>query len=124
MLTTCPSSLRPGGVDTPAPRAYSIELGIRSMRAHRSRQMFAVLLALVVASCAMSCASSPKKRDPRQPVMVRHEFTHPALGRSFRIVVYCDDAAAAARAEGVVIRRMAELEEILDDREDLRPGSE
>src|SRR5688572_11769704 len=53
--------------------------------------------------------------------LLRHEFTHPALRRDFRIVVYCDDRRAAANAEAIVIKRLAQLEEVFDES---RPSSE
>jgi thiamine biosynthesis lipoprotein len=101
------------------------------MIARRAHRTFTMLLALaLLAASGISCASSkPKKKGDLQDLpapngMVRHEFTHPALGQDFRIVVYCPDPAAGRRAEWVAIKRMAELEETFDDREDLRPFSQ
>src|SRR5215207_1554177 len=83
-----------------------------------------LLLALVLAPLAVSCAPKRSEQDTRQSAMPRYEFTHPALGQAFRVVVYCPDDAAAREAEAVVVRRLAELEEVFDDREDVRPTSE
>ena len=84
----------------------------------------ALLLALIVAPFAVSCAPKRAGEENRQPAMPRYEFTQPAFGQTFRVVVYCPDDEAAREAEAVVVRRLAELEEIFDDREDVRPTSE
>src|SRR5688572_15160603 len=83
-----------------------------------------LLAAVAVALLGGACAPKRAKVEDHQPGPVRYEFTHPALGERFRVVVYCPDDAAAAEAEAVVVRRLGELEEILDDREDVRPNSE
>ena len=52
---------------------------------------------------------------------VRYELPHSALGRTFDVVVYCPDDEAKVTAELIVVRRLAELEEVLDAE---RPSSE
>jgi thiamine biosynthesis lipoprotein len=65
--------------------------------------------AAVVLTVLSFCTESPAA-----PAPVRYELSHPALSTSFRVVVYCPDEASAAKAELVVVRRLAELEEALD----------
>lgn len=82
-----------------------------------------VLVILLAVGVAPSCAPRPAEPASRRGTStgVRHEFTHPALGSEFRVVIYCPDKPATARAERAVIRRLAELEEVFDD---ARPTSE
>jgi thiamine biosynthesis lipoprotein len=49
---------------------------------------------------------------------MRFEFSHPGLGTTFRVVVYCSDDHAAGRAEGVVVRTVAQLVEVFDENQE------
>ena len=88
-----------------------------------SRVPLPVAMLFIAASCVASPTPSvsPAKPSAAAKSPFRHEFTHPALGTRFHIVVYCPDRSAAGRAEAAVFRRLGELEEVFDD---TRPSSE
>jgi thiamine biosynthesis lipoprotein len=88
---------------------------------YRPNVLPTLLSLLVTSSCAPSTPAPGKAARANGPSAIRHEFTHPALQASARVVVYCPDEAAVRRAEALVVRRLARLDEVFDDS---RPSSE
>ncbi len=77
-------------------------------------------LLLVAGGCGSSIPPGSKDAE-KNPPAIRFQFTHPALGTRFRVVIYCEDGQSVALAEQTVIRQLAELEEVFDPD---RPSSE
>jgi thiamine biosynthesis lipoprotein len=80
-----------------------------SSRGTPSASVYLCCLFCVLLSFAGSAAAKQKS-----PGAMRVEFSQSALGATFRIVVYCPNQIAAAEAQDVVGKRLAQLEEILD----------
>lgn len=90
----------------------------------RPSALFRVLplaVSLLLLASSWSCAPKGQEADaPRATVsakdskLKRYEFNQSGVGVDFRIVVYCADAEAAWRAQGVVGKRLDKLADRLD----------